>query len=115
MSAHTTIKRGVRPMSPAALAAIIPGVHVGQPQTLSGPLAVYHEGATNHCPGCHRVHWHIGRSTAECAFCHTALPLAATLQNQDAGLERPRLIRARAEARHTSVRLDATSNRRRAA
>jgi hypothetical protein len=28
------------------------------------------------CPGCGRAHWLIGRATAECAFCSTALPLA---------------------------------------
>jgi hypothetical protein len=30
----------------------------------------------NHCPGCGRTHWIIGRVSAECAFCATALPLA---------------------------------------
>jgi hypothetical protein len=33
------------------------------------------EGEANHCPGCGRTHWLIGRITAECAFCGTALPL----------------------------------------
>lgn len=28
------------------------------------------------CPGCNRSHWIIGRVTAECCFCGTALPLA---------------------------------------
>jgi hypothetical protein len=27
------------------------------------------------CPGCGRSHWHIGRTSAECAFCMTALPI----------------------------------------
>lgn len=31
-----------------------------------------------HCPGCGRRHWIIGRMTAECAFCGTALLLADT-------------------------------------
>lgn len=35
----------------------------------------YHENETNHCPGCGRTHWLIGRLTAECAFCSTAIPL----------------------------------------
>ena len=39
---------------------------------------VYHGDTVNHCPGCGRTHWHIGRATAECAFCETALPLAVT-------------------------------------
>ena len=43
-----------------------------------GYHAVYREGETNHCPGCGRSHWIIGRFSAECAFCATALPLAET-------------------------------------
>ena len=39
-----------------------------------GYHAVYHEGEVNHCPGCGRTHWLIGRLSAECAFCSTALP-----------------------------------------
>ncbi|WP_022673146.1 hypothetical protein [Novosphingopyxis baekryungensis] len=37
---------------------------------------LYHHGETNHCPGCGHTHWHIGRATAECANCFTAMPLA---------------------------------------
>lgn len=40
--------------------------------------AVYRVNEINHCPGCGRTHWHIGRVTAECAFCRTALPLEAS-------------------------------------
>jgi hypothetical protein len=40
-----------------------------------GYHAVYHDGEINHCPGCGRTHWLIGRVSAECAFCSTALPL----------------------------------------
>ena len=40
-----------------------------------GYHAVYRDGEVNHCPGCGRTHWHIGRMSAECAFCTTALPL----------------------------------------
>ncbi len=43
---------------------------------LRGRHAVYRPHEVNHCPGCGRSHWHIGRVTAECAFCATALPLA---------------------------------------
>jgi hypothetical protein len=35
----------------------------------------YRAGERNDCPGCGRSQWIIGRATAECAFCHTALPL----------------------------------------
>ena len=38
---------------------------------------VYREDAVNRCPGCGRSHWHVGRVSAECAFCATALPLAS--------------------------------------
>jgi hypothetical protein len=41
-----------------------------------GYHAVYRDGEVNHCPGCGRTHWHIGRMLAECAFCATALPLS---------------------------------------
>lgn len=37
--------------------------------------AVYRDNDRNWCPGCGREHWHVGRITAECAFCGTALPL----------------------------------------
>ncbi len=43
---------------------------------LRGYHAVYREHQVNHCPGCGRTHWIIGRMSAECAFCTTALPLA---------------------------------------
>ena len=44
-----------------------------------GYHAVYRDGEINHCPGCGRTHWHIGRMSAECAFCSTALPLREAL------------------------------------
>jgi len=43
---------------------------------IRGYHAVYREGEVNHCPGCGRTHWIIGRQLAECAFCTTALPLS---------------------------------------
>lgn len=54
-----------------------------------GYHAAYHEGEVNHCPGCGRTHWHIGRLTAECAFCSTALPLQASLTR---GADRPIVV-----------------------
>lgn len=44
-----------------------------------GYHAVYHDGEVNHCPGCGRTHWIIGRVSAECAFCSTAMPLKEAL------------------------------------
>jgi len=42
-----------------------------------GFVFLYHHAESNRCPGCGQAQWTIGRSTAECAFCRTALPLAA--------------------------------------
>ena len=41
-----------------------------------GYYAVYRPDMVNHCPGCGRSHWLVGRLLAECGFCHTALPLS---------------------------------------
>jgi hypothetical protein len=42
---------------------------------LRGYHAVYREHEVNHCPACGRTHWYVGRVSAECGFCATALPL----------------------------------------
>jgi hypothetical protein len=39
---------------------------------------VYREDDDNACPGCGMSQWLVGRITAECAFCGTALPLDHT-------------------------------------
>lgn len=44
-------------------------------RAISGYRVAYHPHEANHCPGCGNAHWLIGRLTAECAFCGTALPL----------------------------------------
>lgn len=41
-----------------------------------GYVIHYREGESNFCPGCGRSHWYIGRQTAECAWCYTAIPLS---------------------------------------
>jgi hypothetical protein len=41
-----------------------------------GYHAVYRTRETNYCPGCGRTHWWIGRISAECVYCSTALPFA---------------------------------------
>ena len=43
---------------------------------MRGYQFLYHRGAVNHCPGCGRTHWYVGRVSAECGFCETAVPLA---------------------------------------
>lgn len=46
----------------------------GSPATFSyAPL--YRGDEANHCPGCDRQQWIIGRMTAECCFCGSAMPL----------------------------------------
>jgi hypothetical protein len=41
-----------------------------------GHHIVYRTNAENHCPGCGRSQWYIGRISAECGFCGAAVPLA---------------------------------------
>ena len=41
-----------------------------------GYCVVYRDDETNHCPGCGHSHWYVGRLTAECGFCGTAIPLS---------------------------------------
>jgi hypothetical protein len=43
-----------------------------------GHHIVYRANEPNHCPGCGRSQWYIGRASAECGFCGTAVPLAET-------------------------------------
>lgn len=43
-------------------------------QVLTGYRPVYRSGV--YCPGCGKGHWHVGRVSAECVGCGTALPLA---------------------------------------
>src|SRR3954454_3917105 len=54
-----------------------------------GHHIVYRANTDNHCPGCGRSHWYIGRMSAECGFCGTAIPLAEAHRN-DAVLAAPR-------------------------
>ena len=44
-----------------------------------GYHVVYRENEVNHCPGCGRSHWYVGRVSAECGFGGTALPLVELL------------------------------------
>lgn len=48
------------------------------PRHGNGYVPVYRANELNHCPGCGMSQWIIGRITAECAFCGTALPLQHT-------------------------------------
>jgi hypothetical protein len=44
--------------------------------TIRGYQVMFRPDESNHCPSCSRAHWYVGRLTAECVFCGTALPLA---------------------------------------
>ena len=54
-----------------------------------GHHIVYRVNESNHCPGCGRTHWYIGRVSAECGFCGTAVPLAEA-RHDDAPVTAPR-------------------------
>jgi hypothetical protein len=41
-----------------------------------GYQVLFHADETNRCPGCGKSHWYVGRITAECAACGTAIPIA---------------------------------------
>ena len=58
---------------------------------LRGYHVVYRSGEVNHCPGCGRTHWYIGRLSAECGFCSAALPLMETGMTGAGTLHRPRV------------------------
>jgi hypothetical protein len=47
-----------------------------------GHHIVYRANEANHCPGCGRSQWYIGRVSAECGFCGTAVPLAETSRQE---------------------------------
>jgi len=47
-----------------------------------GHHIVYRANESNHCPGCGRSQWYIGRVSAECGFCGTAVPLAETYRQE---------------------------------
>ncbi|WP_265587661.1 hypothetical protein [Sphingomicrobium arenosum] len=57
-------------------------VHDSALEGSRGYHAVYREAEVNHCPGCGRTHWLVGRTSAECAFCATALPLEGSVFDQ---------------------------------
>ncbi len=52
---------------------------------MRGYSFLYREDEVNHCPGCGRTHWYIGRLFAECGFCATAVPLAESHKQSGTG------------------------------
>ncbi|MFL6735620.1 MAG: PilZ domain-containing protein [Sphingomonas sp.] len=65
-----------------------------------GHHIVYRANEANHCPGCGRSHWYVGRISAECGFCGTAVPLAETARHEVAAPSpRPRRVSPSADQR----------------
>ena len=60
----------------AAAHAGTPVMNAADPKAPGGYRPAFYPAGVNHCPCCARSHWHVGRRTAECAFCETVLPLA---------------------------------------
>ncbi len=50
------------------------GMGFAHPET-RGYHVMYRAGGQNICPGCGGSSWHVGRVTAECGHCLTALPI----------------------------------------
>src|ERR1044072_8146636 len=66
-----------------------------------GHHIVYRANADNHCPGCGRSQWYIGRVSAECGFCGTAVPLAEARHDEaPSPAPRPSTVRSSDQRRH---------------
>jgi ribosomal protein S27E len=57
-----------------------------------GNRVAYRSHEVNHCPDCGKSQWMIGRLTAECAYCATALPLLVGGSTGISALRRPPYI-----------------------
>ena len=66
-----------------------------------GHHIVYRANESNHCPGCGRSHWYIGRVSAECGFCGTAVPLAEAARHEVVSpAPRPASVSSKDQRRH---------------
>jgi len=80
-------------------------VYERAPESFAANLAqrghhiVYRADTSNHCPGCGRSHWYVGRVSAECGFCGTAVPLAEA-RFDEAGPARPKASSVADQRRH---------------
>jgi hypothetical protein len=63
--------------------------------SVRGYQVLFRPNEANHCPGCGRAQWLVGRLLAECAFCGTALPLAEAHWGES-GSSPKRAVNARA-------------------
>lgn len=73
-------------------AMIHPANDAAQSPIVRGYNVVYREQEVNHCPGCGRSHWYVGRLLAECGFCGTAIPMAESHLNGSGGHSRNRKL-----------------------
>jgi len=83
-----------------------------------GHHIVYRANASNQCPGCGRSNWYIGRISAECGFCGTAVPLAEAQTHQPSArsnsvkrtphAEQRRYSRSPAQGRSLQLLVDAS-------
>lgn len=83
-----------------------------------GHHIVYRANASNHCPGCGHSNWFIGRISAECGFCGTAVPLAearadqpaarAAAPNRASHADQRRFARMPAKGRNLQLLVDAS-------
>ena len=75
-----------------------------------GHHVVYRANASNYCPGCGRSNWYIGRISAECGFCGTAVPLAEARTGEP--IARPSSVKRASHAdQRQSSRLSAQGRR----
>lgn len=64
-------------LAPSSLDAPVKAMPASQHIALRrGYQPVYHLDIENRCPSCNKSNWFVGRFSAECAHCETALPLA---------------------------------------
>jgi hypothetical protein len=74
-----------------------------------GHHVVYRANEINRCPGCGRGQWYVGRITAECGFCGTAVALAEAKWSGSGG-DKP--ARTNAVARGLPEQVDWAERRR---
>ena len=72
-----------------------------------GHHVVYRTNESNRCPGCGRAQWYVGRITAECGFCGTAVPLAE-VKVSATGATKPALSASKKKRRGKGGTADAT-------
>ena len=59
-------------------------------------ILTYKPGTLTHCPTCSGTQWLVGRTTAQCAYCDTAMPLLHMSRGSSAPLFVSRFAKNRA-------------------